>query len=167
MVQSQEVADRFTRERVDTRRQIAGDPCLVHCMVMDPSRKRKTRLVLALSVAVLLAVVLVYTSFSASTEASTPSDMVKNAQPGRSYELTGKVVNGSVKREGERLDFSVRDRNGRASVPVSYKGVVPDPFREGREVIVSGQVRDKTFVAERDSLVTKCPSKFTEDKKKS
>lgn len=167
MEQSQEVADRFTRERVDTRRQIAGDPCLVHCMVMDPSRKRKTRLVLALSVAVLLAGVLVYTSFSASTEASTPSDVVKSAQRGRSYELTGKVVNGSVKREGERLDFSVRDRNGHASVPVSYTGVVPDPFREGREVIVSGQVKDKKFVAERDSLVTKCPSKFTEDKKKS
>ncbi len=135
-------------------------------MVMDPSRKRKTRLILALSVAVLLAVALVYTSFSASTEASTPSAVVKDAQPGRSYQLTGKVVNDSVKREGERLDFSVRDRDGNASVPVSYSGVVPDPFREGREVIVSGRLEGKTFVAERDSLVTKCPSKFTEDKKK-
>ncbi len=134
--------------------------------VMDPAKKRKTRLILALSVAVLLAGALVYTSFSASTEASTPSAVVKDAQPGRSYQLTGKVVNGSVKREGERLDFSVRDRDGNASVPVSYSGVVPDPFREGREVIVSGQLRGSTFVAERDSLVTKCPSKFTEDKKK-
>ena len=135
-------------------------------MVMDPSRKRKVRLVLALSVAVLLAGFLVYTSFSASTEASTPSHVVENAQPGRSYELTGKVVNGSVKHEGEQLDFAIRDRNGTASVPVSYVGVVPDPFRDGREVIVSGKLRGKTFVAERDSLVTKCPSKFTEDKKK-
>ena len=41
---------------------------------------------------------------------------------------------------------------------------MPDPFREGREVIVSGELRSGTFVAERDSLVTKCPSKFTEDK---
>jgi cytochrome c-type biogenesis protein CcmE len=134
-------------------------------MMMDPSKKRKVRLVLALSVAVLLAGALVYTSFNASTEASTPSDVKKNAQPGRSYELTGKVVNGSVKRRGDRLDFSVRDRNGKASVPVSYQGVVPDPFREGREVIVSGQLKGQTFVGERDSLVTKCPSKFTEDKK--
>ena len=39
---------------------------------------------------------------------------------------------------------------------------MPDPFREGREVIVSGELQDGTFVAERDSLVTKCPSKFTE-----
>jgi len=133
---------------------------------MDPSRKRRLRLVIALSVAVLLAGALVYTSFSASTQASTPSDVVSSAEPGRSYELTGKVVDGSVKRDGERLRFAVRDRNGSTSVPVSYAGVVPDPFREGREVIVSGKVEGETFVAERDSLVTKCPSKFTKDEEK-
>jgi len=130
---------------------------------MDPSRKRKLRLVVALSVAVLLAGALVYTSFNASTEASTPSDVVASAEAGRSYELTGKVVKGSVKRDGERLRFAVRDREGTASVPVAYAGVVPDPFREGREVIVSGEVERGTFVAERDSLVTKCPSKFTKE----
>lgn len=119
-----------------------------------------------LSVAVLLAGVLVYTSFSASTEASTPSEVMKNAEPGRSYEVTGKVVNGSVERVGDRLEFAIRDRDGTASVPVIYAGVVPDPFREGREVIVSGKLEGKRFTAERDSLVTKCPSKFTEDKKK-
>ncbi len=134
---------------------------------MDPSRKRKLRLVLALSVAVLLAGALVYTSFTASTEASTPSDVLKNAEPGRSYELTGKVKKDTVERDGDRLRFAIRDRDGSASVPVVYEGVVPDPFREGREVIVSGELRNGTFVAERDSLVTKCPSKFTEDKKSS
>ena len=46
---------------------------------------------------------------------------------------------------------------------MSYSGVVPDPFREGREVIVSGELKQGTFEAERDSLVTKCPSKFTEN----
>ena len=135
--------------------------------MMDPSRKRRLRLVIALSVAILLASALVYTSFSASTQASTPSEVVSSAEPGRSYELTGKVVDGSVKREGERLRFAVRDREGSTSVPVSYEGVVPDPFREGREVIVSGKVEGETFVAERDSLVTKCPSKFTKDEEKS
>jgi len=132
---------------------------------MDPSRKRRLRLVLALSTAILLAGALVYTSFSASTEASTPSDVVRSAEPGRSYELTGKVAKGSVKREGEALGFSIRDRDGSTSVPVVYQGVVPDPFREGREVIVSGEMKSGTFVAERDSLVTKCPSKFTDEKK--
>lgn len=129
---------------------------------MDPSRKRKIRLSVALSVAVILAGVLVYTSFSASTEASTPSQVVKSSQAGRSYKLTGKVVNGSVAKGGDGgLRFRVRDRNGSTSVPVTYTGTVPDPFRAGREVIVSGQMRTGTFVGERDSLVTKCPSKFT------
>jgi cytochrome c-type biogenesis protein CcmE len=131
---------------------------------MDPSRKRKLRLVVALGAAVALAAALVYTSFSGSTEASTPSEVVRSAEPGRSYELTGKVVKGSVDRDGEELRFRIRDRDGSASVPVRYLGLVPDPFREGREVIVSGELREGTFVAERDSLVTKCPSKFTKDK---
>ena len=131
---------------------------------MDPSRKRKLRLVVAMSAALILAGALIYTSFSGSTEASTPSELKASAEPGRSYELTGKVVKGSVERGGEGLRFAIRDRDGTASVPVAYEGVVPDPFREGREVIVSGEMEKGTFVAERDSLVTKCPSKFTKEK---
>jgi cytochrome c-type biogenesis protein CcmE len=130
---------------------------------MDPARKRKIRLVVALGAAVFLAAALIYTSFSASTEASKPSQI----EPGRSYELTGKVVKGSISRDGDDLRFRIRDRDGTESVPVSYAGVVPDPFREGREVIVSGELKQGTFVAERDSLVTKCPSKFTKDEQKS
>jgi cytochrome c-type biogenesis protein CcmE len=126
---------------------------------MDPARKRKLRLAVALGAAVFLAAALLYTSFSASTEASKPSQL----EPGHSYEVTGKVVKGSISHDGDELRFRIRDRDGTASVPVSYAGVVPDPFREGREVIVSGELKQGTFVAERDSLVTKCPSKFTKD----
>jgi cytochrome c-type biogenesis protein CcmE len=130
---------------------------------MDPARKRKIRLAVALGAAVFLAAALIYTSFSASTEASKPSQI----EPGRSYEVTGKVVKGSISRDGDELRFRIRDRDGKASVPVSYAGVVPDPFRDGREVIVSGELKQGTFVAERDSLVTKCPSKFTKDEQSS
>jgi cytochrome c-type biogenesis protein CcmE len=130
---------------------------------MDPSRKRRLRLVVALSAALLLAGALLYTSFSASTEASKPSQV----KPGRSYEVTGKVVNGSVRHAGDALLFRIRDRDGSRSVPVKYSGAVPDPFRDGREVIVSGRLQNGTFVGERDSLVTKCPSKFTKKPKSS
>lgn len=126
---------------------------------MDPSRKRKIRLIVALGAAVLLAGGLMLTSFTADTPATTPSQLLAQKGSG-DYKLTGKVVDGSVKRQGEALEFAIRDRAGTASVPVTYTGVVPDPFRDGREVVVDGKLEGGTFVAERDSLVTKCPSKF-------
>ena len=117
---------------------------------------------MALSAAVLLASALVYTSFSAATEATTPSQVLKgDVAAGRSVEVTGKVAAGSVSRAGDTLRFAVRDRSGKGpALPVVYTGVVPDPFRVGREVIVTGRFRNGTFIGERDSLVTKCPSKF-------
>src|SRR5689334_21175189 len=104
---------------------------------MDPARKRTIRLVVALTAAVLVAGALMYTSFGASDPAKTPGQLAVSAQPGRNYQLTGKVAAGSVHRVVDVLDFRVRDRSGSASVPVSYTGTVPDPFREGREVIVT------------------------------
>jgi cytochrome c-type biogenesis protein CcmE len=127
---------------------------------VDPARKRKIRLVVALSVAVLLAAALVYTSFSAATEAKTPSQLL--GASGGSYELTGRVVKGSVRHRGEELRFRVADRDDvTQSIPVVYSGTVPDPFRGGREIVLSGTVENGVFAGEPDTLVTKCPSKFT------
>ena len=127
---------------------------------VDPSRKRKIRLVIALSVAVVLAVALIYTSFSASTEAKEPSQVLTTA-PGTKTEMNGKVVPGSIKQVGEGIKFEVEDRNGGGALPVSYNGAIPDPFRGGREIVLEGAVKDGTFVGEPETLITKCPSKFT------
>jgi cytochrome c-type biogenesis protein CcmE len=128
---------------------------------VDPQRKRKIRLVVALSVAVLLAAALVYTSFSAASEAKEPSQLL-SAAPGTSYDLTGKVVPGSIRHDGQELRFRVVDREGGGpTLPVTYSGTVPDPFRGGREIVLTGEVEHRTFIGERDTLVTKCPSKFT------
>lgn len=127
---------------------------------MDPARKRTIRFAVALSAALLLSFALVYTSFNASTEARSPSQLLATAKPGRAYELTGKVVPGYTRTNGV-LTFEVRDREGKTSVPVRYNGQVPDPFRGGREVIVDVRKQGDTFVGEPDSLITKCPSKFS------
>jgi cytochrome c-type biogenesis protein CcmE len=132
---------------------------------VDPARKRKLRFVIALSCAVLLASALIYTSFSASSEARSPSQLAVSAKPGQVYQLTGKVQPGSIRGNGTTHTFRVRDREGRVSVPVSYTGALPDPFRDGREIIVDVRKRGATFVGQRDTLVTKCPSKFTAEKK--
>ena len=76
----------------------------------------------ALGVAVLLAGALIYTSFSAATEAQQPSQLLAGGKQGKAYELTGTVAAGSVRHQGETLLFRVRDRTGSASVPVRYKG---------------------------------------------
>lgn len=127
---------------------------------MSGSPRRQARMVAALTAAVVLAAVLVWTSFTASSEAVTPSALVRAGEAGRSYELTGKVLPG-YRREDDVLLFRVRDRSGSASIPVRYSGAVPDPFRAGREIIVTVRRQNRAWVGERDSLVTKCPSKFS------
>jgi len=131
---------------------------------MDPARKRKTRLVVALTCALLLAGALVYTSFSAASEARQPSQLA-SAEPGKTYQLTGKVAKGTWEHEGTTHTFRVEDRDGSASVPVRYVGQVPDPFREGREIVIDVRKQGATFEGQPDSLVTKCPSKFTAEPK--
>src|SRR5258708_30338704 len=84
---------------------------------MNPSRKRKVRLVVALSAAVVLASALIYTSFSAASPALSPSQLVHEAQPGRSYVLTGTVGSGHVRHLGAVLDLAVRDRKGPQLAP--------------------------------------------------
>ena len=80
---------------------------------MDPARKRTTRLVVALTCALLLACALVYTSFSASSEARQPSEL-SAAQPGETYQLTGRVAKGSWEHEGHRPHAS-RSRTATAA----------------------------------------------------
>ena len=60
------------------------------------------------------------------------------------------------------MNFRVRDRDGTTSVPVSYTGTVPDPFR-GAARSSSRVKQGDDYVGEKDSLTTKCPSKFTDE----
>jgi cytochrome c-type biogenesis protein CcmE len=122
-------------------------------------RGSPARLVVALSVAAVLAVFLIYTSLAGGTPSLQPSQLA--GHNGR-VSLVGKVVGratGDAHAGG--LHFLLRDRHGMTSVPVVYKGTVPDLFKTGREVVVDGKLRNGVFVAVPNSLVTKCPSKYT------
>ena len=111
----------------------------------------------------MLAVFLLYTSaFGGGTPSLRPSEL-----PGHNgrVSVAGKVVgrvSGDAYANG--LRFRLRDVNGTASVPVVYKGSVPDLFRSGRDIALSGRMRDGVFVGEPGTLVTKCPSKYTAKK---
>ena len=128
---------------------------------MNPSRKRRIRLVVALTAALLAASALVYTSFSAGSDEQTAGQLLDGAVAGKTYTLAGTVKDGSVRRADGVLWFSVRDPHRPVSVRVRYTGMVPDPFREGRGVMVKVQRgQDGLFVGQKDTMVTKCPSKF-------
>jgi cytochrome c-type biogenesis protein CcmE len=128
---------------------------------MDPSRKRVIRLSVALTAALLLATALVYVSFSAGNPDVTASQFLAQAKPGKTYELAGTVLVGSVRREGGTLLFRIRDpKLAGVSVPVRYTGAVPDPFAPGRAVMVAVKPDGGTALGQQDSLTTKCPSKY-------
>ena len=117
------------------------------------------RLVIALSIAGVLAVFLLYTSFAGGATPSLRPSQLR----GHSGEvsLAGRVVGpvtGDARGAGKR--FTLQDIDGTATVRVVYRGSVPDLFRVGRHVYMRGELRNGVFVAEKDSLVTKCPSKY-------
>src|SRR5262249_4617194 len=127
---------------------------------MDPSRKRAIRLAVALTAALLLAGALIYVSFSAGRDELTASQLLEKATNGGQYILAGPVLDGSVHQLGSTLKFSVRDPKLHVAVPVSYKGIVPDPFGAGRAVLVNVTDDGGSFIGQQNSLTTKCPSKY-------
>ena len=89
----------------------------------------------------------------------TPADIVRGkAEQGRAVRLGGMVERGSVQREpdGVTIRFVVTD--GQARTPVTYRGIVPDLFREGSGVVAEGRVQDRTFVA--DTILAKHDERY-------
>jgi cytochrome c-type biogenesis protein CcmE len=117
--------------------------------------------VVALSVAAVLAVFLLYTSIAGQARPTvTPGTLAGHTAR---VSLVGEVVGpvtGDAHAGGMR--FRLRDIQGttKRTVPVVYTGTVPDLFKPTRHITVDGSVRHGTFVAVPGTLVTKCPSKY-------
>jgi cytochrome c-type biogenesis protein CcmE len=123
------------------------------------------RLVIALLVAAVLAVFLLYTSIAGGGNPSiAPSELAGRAEK---VQLAGLVV-GTPRGDAHDggLRFGLRDIDGKSkvTVPVRYTGSVPDLFRRGRHIVLTGRLRNGTFVAEPGSMITKCPSKYVPKK---
>ena len=119
---------------------------------------------IALSIAAVLAVFLLYTSIAGGgTPSVSPSELGSRTEK---VALAGLVV-GPV--TGDAHDGGMRFRltdigadSGTTYVTVVYTGSVPDLFKTGRHVVVDGQLEGGEFVAEPGSMVTKCPSKYSD-----
>jgi cytochrome c-type biogenesis protein CcmE len=116
--------------------------------------------VVALAVAGVLAVFLIYTALGGGgIDLLQPSNLANHTG---TVSLTGKVrgpVIGDAKSDGG-LRFSLHNINGESPlVPIVYHGSVPDLFKVGRDVNLTGHLDGTSFVA--NQMTTKCPSKYT------
>jgi len=128
-----------------------------------PGKRSPARLIVALSVAAVLAVFLLYTSIAGGgTPSLQPSQLAGHTGRVSLVGIVAGLQSGDAHAGG--LHFLIRDRHAMTSVPVVYKGSVPDMFKTGREVVVDGKLRGGIFVAVPDTLVTKCPSKYAPKK---
>jgi cytochrome c-type biogenesis protein CcmE len=118
--------------------------------------------VIALSVASVLAIFLLYTSLAGGgTPSVSPSELATKTGE---VALAGRVVGTPTgDPHGAGMRFVVEDIDGanKQRVTVLYKGSVPDMFRVGRDVVVTGTTQaNGTFVTTPGSMITKCPSKY-------
>lgn len=96
---------------------------------------------------------------SAATQHKSPDSLV-----GKHFRIHGKLQAKSTRRHQGRLDyrFRVQGKSGR-SMLVGYKGILPDTFRDGAELVLEGKlIRPDYFEAH--SVFAKCPTKYKETK---
>jgi len=79
----------------------------------------------------------------------TPTQVANGEAPkGRSFRIGGMVEEGSIARDGDGLTVRFVVTDTAKSVPVAYKGILPDLFKEGKGAVAQGQLgSDGTFVA--------------------
>jgi cytochrome c-type biogenesis protein CcmE len=112
---------------------------------------------------------LMYTTLSEGTEYFKHVDEVMaepDAWQGKKMNLHGFVVEKSILRKPDSLEYLFHVQNNGKVVPVRYTGVVPDTFKDGSEVVLKGHLSANGFMVDPNGVVAKCPSKYEEQKLK-
>ena len=126
---------------------------------MKPKNQRLV-LVIAAIAAVLAAVLLAMWGLKdRAAYFYTPADIASGkAHEGEAMRLGGMVERGTVQRapDGVTVRFAVTD--GKAQIPVVYRGIVPDLFREGSGAVAEGRLERGTFVA--DTILAKHDERY-------
>ena len=122
---------------------------------MNPVRKRRLWLILALVVAAALAATLVALALQRNVAyLYTPAEVLRGSagetvSSGEArFRLGGMVAANSFKRADGSMQVHFRVTDGDAELPVVYTGILPDLFREDQAVIATGRMQGGTFVAE-------------------
>jgi cytochrome c-type biogenesis protein CcmE len=129
-------------------------------MIARPKHQRMVLVILAL-VAVLGAVLLAMWGLrDRAAYFYTPADVAAGkASAGKAMRLGGMVERGSVRREGDGVTTRFIVEDGEARVPVTYRGILPDLFREGSGVVAEGKLAaDRSFIA--DNILAKHDERY-------
>ena len=107
---------------------------------------------------------LMYTSLAEGTEYYKHVDEVmvdQAAWQDKKLQIHGYVVDGSIKRRPDSLDYIFQlEKNGHV-VDARYTGIVPDTFKDSSETVIKGRSRRRRcFAVEPDGVMAKCPSKY-------
>src|SRR5713226_5182337 len=129
---------------------------------MSPTGKR---LKVAVTVAVLVMAFggLLYSTLSDGTEYFKHVDEVladRSQWEGKTLQLHGYVVPGSILQKPNTLDYRFRVQNNGRVIDASYTGIVPDTFKDEAEVVLRGTLTPQGFQTEKNGVVAKCPSKY-------
>lgn len=124
--------------------------------------KKSLRAVLSVLVLLSATTAVLYTTVSKGAQAYATVDEVM-ASPeefyGKKMQLHGFVVDNSIEqRRTGALEYRFKIRNGDHSVVATYAGIVPDTFKDGAELVLTGKLSAAGFHA--DSMTAKCPSKY-------
>ena len=126
---------------------------------MKPKNQRLV-LVSAALVAVLAAVLLAMWGLrDRAAYFYTPADIAAGkARQGQAIRLGGMVERGSIARQSDGLTIRFIVTDGQATTPVTYRGIVPDLFREGSGVVAEGRMANGLFVA--DTILAKHDERY-------
>ncbi|HSD17119.1 MAG TPA: cytochrome c maturation protein CcmE [Thermomonas sp.] len=122
---------------------------------MNPTRKRRLWLVLAVVAAAALATTLIALALQRNVAyLYTPNEVLSGEAGPRvtsgeaRFRLGGMVEKGSFRRQPGSLESHFRVTDGDAQLDVTYRKILPDLFREGQAVVATGRMQDGVFVAE-------------------
>lgn len=79
---------------------------------------------------------------------------------GKPLKLHGYVDEGSILKRQGTLDYRFKVKNGDSIVSASYTGILPDGFKDGSEVVLTGRLSSAGFQVDENGVSAKCPSKY-------
>jgi cytochrome c-type biogenesis protein CcmE len=123
--------------------------------------KKTTRAIFSAVVVLGALIMLLYTTVSQGAQFYKHVDEVMNSPEqwyGKSMQLHGYVVDKSIEMRPNSMDYRFKIRSGDYNVIATYTGIVPDTFKDGAEIVLTGKLGPQGFQA--TDMTAKCPSKY-------